>query len=592
MSEKPSIPKGFRIAIVNPYLLRGHTESSEVEATARFIIAAKNLGIEAAAFSTSDEVHDFNPDFVIPISQQEPKLTRYPTYGLCLNPIRFVTASQRFMRNVFTYDGYFALTPNIVNWLLETCKATNKTLHIINAAFTVPRTEFKPLDLSNATAAYLGVNWDGQRHFELFEHFHDGSFLKCYGPKGSWDKYPPSLYGGMIPFDGVSALDTYARHGIGLCINHQFMEEEGIPTCRTYEIPASSAVTISFNNSFHRHHYGDSILYVDKNMPTSDLANAIKEKIIWVRNNPVQAQEMARSAHEIFNRQLSLEFFIENMVRLHMQVVKENGFTHVEKQVSQSVRMPKITYISKITDTKELMQLVNDIKNQTYANVNLVLLIDKHDVALMNEVQPYLDARVSMYHYANVDNNDGLLKSLHDAGTEWLGIVKCGDRLFKNHCSMLMKSYRNSQHDKSNEALALAFGNSLDHAHSDSLKDKIQDAHMLYLTSKVRIGNITPCDEIPLCAVLFKLSEALLAAFRQLDLMTRVRMEFETSTDPLEVAIHSNEITCSSLAADDGNRDILLIHNAVSPLYFKSNLHHAQGMLLVDKAQRQAPNHA
>lgn len=580
-----------KIAIVNPYLLRGLTESSEMEAIMRFIAAAKNLGIEAAVFKRSTDVYDFNPDFVIPISQQEPKLTPYPTYGLFNNPIQWAASTARFARNIFTYDGYFAVSPHAIQWLQNACAAINKKLYLAQAVFTVPQTEFTPRDLSNASAAYLGVNWDGLRHFALFQYFQDGTYVKCYGPKESWMKYPVQLYGGMIPFDGVTALNVYRTHGIGLGINHPVMDQEGVPTCRNFEIPASGAVGIFSRNAYAEQIFGDSLIYVNHLADTRELAAEIKEKINWIRSHAKEAQEMAYSAHAIFNRKVTLEHFIQKMVDMHHEVIAKNGFIKPEQESNRislgsfkTTAAPKITYLTYVDQVDAIKPLIESIQKQTYGDIRLLLLFNKNKI---NEsaLHPYLNSSVSAMHYDGIQCNKEIFKFLMDSGTQWFGILKRGDKLFANHCSMLMNTYQNSSHDKNKENDVILFGNSLEHAESGELRDKLQDNCLLYLTEKTRVGNITPCAEIPLCATLFKLTVPFLTSFQASDFATNLRIDFATSSEPLDIVIHSNEITCSATVCD--NPAILVIQNATSPLNYPSNLHQVQGTLLIDERQRQ-----
>lgn len=574
-----------RIAIVNPYLLRGIHESSEMEAIQRFIVAAKNMGIDAAVFKSSQEVYDFDPDFVIPISHQEPKLTHYPTYGLFINPIQWVASSARFVRNVFTYDGYFAVSPHTVAWLQQICQTINKPLHVTNAAFSVPKTAFVPLDYSNASAAYMGVNWDGLRHFSLFQHLHNGQYIKCYGPKESWIKYPAELYGGMIPFDGFTALKIYGQHGIGLGINHPAMDNEGIPTCRTFEIPAASAIMICSENNYIKQHYGDSVLYVNHQVTTDELAEAIKEKIEWVRSNPKQASEMAKNAHDIFNRSLSLEFFIQNMIDMHHKVISENGYSiDIKQSHSSSIKPAKITYLIMANKLDQLKQTIDHLQQQTYPNLQTLILFDPVHIK-QSDINTFLNSTTNALPYTGIECNGAVLQYLNDTQVEWFGLIQRDDILFNHHCQSLMKAYSNSTHNKTHESLALIFGNSLEHANQTELKDKIQDNSLLYVSSSTRVGNITPCGEIPIVAALFKLNPTMWSAWHQSDFRTPLRINYSTSADPVEVAIHSNEITCSVTCETE--RSVLIIDNATSLLNFPNNFEQVTGTLLVDERQRQ-----
>jgi len=555
MTIDSALPKVKKIAIVNPYLIRGQNQISEVEACYRFIDAAKKLGIEVAVFNRSEEVHAFNPDFIIPITYQEPKLTEFPTYGLVVVPLNWATWLPRLMRNILTYDAYFTVAPIIKDWLNNISKVTGKVMHIENAMFSMSKTAFKPLDLNNATAVYMGVNWDGLRHHELFSLLSDGKFLKCYGPKGSWDKYPASLYGGSVPFDGFATLDTYAKHGIGLAINHPDADRDGVPACRIFEIIASSAVAICTDNAYYKSTLGDAVLYVDKTLSPNNLAEAIKEKVLWVRSHPKEAQALAKKAHDIFLKDLSLESFIEKMVEMHQRVVIENGF----RKKTSPVKSPKITYIISVENAQTVKNIIADIQRQTYDNVDAILLVENQ--ALEKQLKHYLNDKIHLLHYSGPSSNLELFNSLQNHGTEWISVLKNDDKLFPNHSALLMKSYLNSQHDKNNESTVIVFANSLEHSSSANLRDKLQDAHMLYSENNVRVGNLSPQGQIPFCAIAIKLTKSISDTFKSMDFRSNLNINFTVSPSPLELAIPSNEITCSSSVVDPLRGSFLTIKN-------------------------------
>jgi hypothetical protein len=76
-----------------------------------------------------------------------------------------------------------------------------------------------------------------------------------------------------------------------------------------------------------------------------------------------------------------------------------------------------------------------------------------------------------------------------------------------------------------------------------------------------------------------------LTGFQASNFATNLRIDFATSAEPLDIVLHSNEITCSAAVCD--NAAILIIQNAASPLNSPSNLHQVNGTLLIDERQRQ-----
>lgn len=449
-----------------------------------------------------------------------------------------------------------------------------------DALFTVPKTPFKELNLKNAKAAYLGVNWDGLRHHALFQYLQQGDYITCFGPKASWIKYPASLYGGMVPFDGFSVLDTYAKHGIGLCINHPDADQDGIPTCRIFEIVASSAVAICSDNKYYQDHFGDTVLYVNKNLPTKELADAIKEKIDWVRHHPNEARDMAKMAHDIFCRNLASEVMIEKMAGFHQGVIKNAGYIPA---AIPDMSKDRLTYVIAVDDANSAHTLIEDIQNQSYEHVSAILLAKTPDS--FSQLANYNSPNITTLMYTGPEHNQELMKLLKDQQSTWLCILKGEDRIFKNHATLLLDTYKKSQHERAAESTVVLFSNSLEHSATANLQDKIQDPFMLYLTNKTRIGNVLPVGEIPLCAIAFKLTERMLQALAGADFTSHIRIDYAMSHQPLDIAIHANMILSSAATTLPGKQSVLIIHNATSIFNF-NNQSAGQGHLFLDERQR------
>ncbi len=316
----------MRIALLNCYLQGGHTENAEVESSARFAEAARRLGIEARTFARSEDIAAFQPDFVLSLSYNDAKLTGFPTYVLLTAPPGWFAALPRFQRNVISYDGYWTVSPSVSRTLAALCARAGKPDLGAFAAISCARTVFAPLDFARAHAAYIGTNWDGERHGEVFRALAPTGAARFYGKRARWSHLPASAFGGEVPFDGKAVIETYRRAGIGLCLGHPDFDADGIPTSRTFEVPAASAVVIAARNALVEEAFGDAVLYVDTGGPPAAVADAIRGHVEWVRAHPAQAREMAEAAHRVFNARFALETMLENALEMHRRAGRTLGF--------------------------------------------------------------------------------------------------------------------------------------------------------------------------------------------------------------------------------------------------------------------------
>ena len=141
--------------------------------------------------------------------------------------------------------------------------------------------------------------------------------LSALAQRESWNFLPTIVWvAACMPFDGQSVLSVYRDVGIGLELNHPDFDEEGIPTSRTFEIPASSAITIAREGSFSHQTYGDSILVVKSTDAALGQAQQISHHVDWVKANSEQAIEMAKATNELFNSNFSLESYLSEIISL------------------------------------------------------------------------------------------------------------------------------------------------------------------------------------------------------------------------------------------------------------------------------------
>ncbi len=513
-NDAPVRKKISRIAILNPYLQGGHTQTAEIESATRFINTAETMGIETRVLASSDEVERFDPDFVIPITYQEPKLTAYPTYGLLTMPVPWVKDIPRFVRNILSYDGYLTVSNSTRKWLRELNIEYNKQIYIAYAAFSIRETPYIPCDFTNATAVYIGTNWDKSRHQDLFMYLSDGQYLKCFGPRHSWEKYPQSLYGGEIAFDGTSTLSIYNQYAAGLCINHRDFDNEGVPSSRTFEIAASGAIPICTPNEYTENIFGDSVLYIDNTTTPIELAEQISEAIKWIRMNPKIASNMAKEAHHIFCTQISMDIFLKNIIEMHNEVMQVKGFTKLNQPVYQSIKsttasiqedQPTVVYFVIVRDSiKDFDLAINYLNQQSYSNIQVIVICCEQ---VKNAIAASSDDSVEFIDIDDNELNNRIQKTLQFKNATWFGFFTPGSILFSNHVTSIL----NSLADELNlplKNIAGVFSGSLYHSDTLYLDDDLKDDHSIQNKVKLKIGHFqydksSTANDAPLSAYLF-----------------------------------------------------------------------------------------
>lgn len=448
----------YKIAILNPYSVKKFGYVAEHESSRRIEIAAKNLGYHAKEINSSDDLDKFNPDFVLSISHQDPKLTKYPTYGVLTAPINFYD-TPRFKTNIFSYDGIFTISEKVKDWIdfHLACggKINTKVGYYANSC---PIMKFQdPIDFKNARLVYCGTNWDKSRFENLFKNLDNSGKIAIFGPKKSWQKQNLSSYRGMIPFDGTSMIEVYRKFGVGLCLYHEEFARDGLPTNRIFEISCAGAIAISGKNDF-SDIFGDNIINIDQSSDCNKVQKQIEESLHWVRSNPDLAKQKAKNMNSIFKESLSLEKLLQNVISYHEEFLSRNKNIEVytnnknNKEVKEDQGyIYTIIRCGNISRINFLKESIESLKNQYYKKVIPVVVV--YNEAVLDEIKELLEE------FKKDFKNIEVLESFNNpdrVSTLWLGLKKVkslsndngfvailddDDFLFPNHYSSLIEKY-------------------------------------------------------------------------------------------------------------------------------------------------------
>ncbi|MBP2316244.1 glycosyltransferase family A protein [Azospirillum soli] len=83
-------------------------------------------GVDVARRATCDDLDGINPSFVMLMSPQHARLTRFPTYGVLRGEPEDYLWSTRLVRNVLTWDSCLTETPRLGQWVGDLCFGIRK----------------------------------------------------------------------------------------------------------------------------------------------------------------------------------------------------------------------------------------------------------------------------------------------------------------------------------------------------------------------------------------------------------------------------------------------------------------------------------
>lgn len=427
----------MKVAIQNPF---AGQLVAETELSRRIYLAATRLGWEAAEVHTAADIKASQPDFVIALHNNSPKLAEFPTYGCMWNPPSFFEGTDPFVKHVLTYDGYLTSSGAIDRWLHQLLYTTPKLYFTAPFYTSCPETPFKPPHLDHPQLAYLGSNWDGSRFHDLFVGLDVLEFMQVYGNPEGW-KHLRSSYKGALPFDGCSVLTTLNQAGVGLCLHRSEHRQTALPSMRIFEVVASGAVTICTDHPFIRSTFADTVLYIDPDTEISKQIEQISEHMQWIQRNPEAALKMTAQAHRIFSEHYTLEKLLLGILPHHQQLIAQKGL--IPLVIFDRPHSSPVEFIIPAHNKVTTESLLNQLSQQTYPHLVATIVTPQTEDWLDALIQSYAD-RISFKVLEKVLKPDchyrstALWTGLQTITAEYFALLDETSVIYPNHVQTLV----------------------------------------------------------------------------------------------------------------------------------------------------------
>lgn len=249
-----------------------------------------------------------------------------PNYLMVFHPFNYLDSQRKFNAQSSNYDGYL-LTINDRKTLKAGLKKKNKEFHCVRFYPTIYSIPYKKLSLNNLVVMIpvWGNRLADPKFEQLYQLLNQSGFAKFYGVN-KHKCVDPQNYMGSIPFDGVSVITALQQHGIVLVIHSDVHNREAIPSARIFEAAAASAVIISDTNPFVIKHFGDSVFYIDTTRSGKNIFKQIQRHMSTIKNDPQKALKMAKKAHDIFEKNFTMEKQLLNLLKMHKGVVLKGKY--------------------------------------------------------------------------------------------------------------------------------------------------------------------------------------------------------------------------------------------------------------------------
>ncbi|WP_298330530.1 glycosyltransferase [Asticcacaulis sp.] len=432
----------------------GFEHSAENEFTERLKISCERFGIEVVECRTTDEIEEADPDLVLSLHFHFPKLTRHPTIGAHWNPSRFFADNPAYLRNLICLDGLTTASGESDDFVNDIKVATGKEFPTREMYPSAPILDFKTPNFASAKLLYVGKNWDGVRHQDLFTTLASMPWFNIFGPKGAWG-YASRAYRGELKLDGISVLETANSAGVVLALHKREHFDSGIPNMRVFEAPAARCMMIVDEHPFVRKHYGELPLYVNSKLPASILADQIKGHMEWVRSNPAEAAARTDAMHKIWRERFSLDCFAQQLPDFAAEVRHIGGFVPMaQRPAAKKTTVPaageatipgQIDVIIRSTSRPLdfLDRALTSLSRQSYKNFSVTVVqsgLSRSPNEIAEMLSKYNLPGFVMYSNELLSPASALSVGLSKVKGEFFAILDDDDVFFDNHLEKCLRS--------------------------------------------------------------------------------------------------------------------------------------------------------
>ena len=430
----------MRIAFLNPW-----KNAAENQAFRSLQIAAERVGHELLHCRNSADVDACAPDFVLASASTQPKLSDCPHYGVIHEPRDRFLENRAYFQNLLSYDGYFTIADSLQRFLRDICYRVGRSQEIGFYYNTCQRQQ-RSADLVSLLRhrklllTYFGTNWDHRRK-NFFRRLSEVDDVQICGPTHSWPEIHSKSYGGALDFDGDGVQARYAANGLGLCLLSELHCRDDVISNRIFEITSVGAIAICCDIPWIRKYFGDSVYYIDQNLPDKALVRAILRCWNEIYSQPDIALDKARRAREIFEQRFAAELLIDNAVKYHERLSANRHAILTERNASYE---PFVSVIIRCggRPVDLIRRALCSLSQQTYGQFEVIFVRYK-DIDLSSLLShPHANVRsMKVINCLGAGRSTALWTGLSAVTADYFAVLDDDDWLFSNHFEKLFESF-------------------------------------------------------------------------------------------------------------------------------------------------------
>ena len=201
------------------------------------------------------------------------------------------------------------------------------------------------------------------------------------------------------------------------------------------------AIVICCDIPWIRKYFGDSVYYIDQNLPDKALVRAILRCWNEIYSQPDIALDKARRAREIFEQRFAAELLIDNAVKYHERLSANRHAILTQRKASYE---PFVSVIIRCggRPVDLIRRALCSLSQQTYGQFEVIFVRYK-DIDLSSLLsQPHANVRsMKVIDCLGAGRSTALWTGLSTVTADYFAVLDDDDWLFSNHFEKLFGSF-------------------------------------------------------------------------------------------------------------------------------------------------------
>ncbi len=204
---------------------------------------------------------------------------------------------------------------------------------------------------------------------------------------------------------------------------------------------ASGSVVITHHTKLLEKYFEKNLFYISKDTDLFSLPAIIKNHVLEITSNKVNALEKARQAHQVFIDTFAFDQHLPKFQKFHEQTLINKGYVPNPDPAIEA-GLPSVTYIMRTGGKHRafLERTLDCLVAQHYPDLRVLFVIHARFDYINEIITQYPSLKIKVIESIKSRRSEAIRDGMAAIETDLFGLFDDDDELFPNHVRMLVKT--------------------------------------------------------------------------------------------------------------------------------------------------------